>query len=309
MVDAWFLLDAMDGIREEQLLLAGDFLGLAGPERGKRRGTRKAWTTLLIAAVLALLLAACGYAVSLAAMAYRELDPEAEKTYYFNGLEGSPNEGLHMDLNFGDCAMALHFETEETGHAHAFRLKEGAPVDPSWRSGGFSMNAFFRSYEPGGSQPLDQQRPLEQCLREAGMTAEEAEEWSFSLTFSGEDQHTGPAMRIDLYDGPRLHDLDLIVGWPAGKATVVKDETRGDVRILEALVELKNGEEEPERILYLFRFDARQQTLLSMAGAEWAVDFPGLEAILEQIELRETGFVYSCDRRGQNFSILGLAYG
>lgn len=309
MVDGWFLLDAMDGIREEQLLLTKDFLGITDYTLQQRRNPRRAWVTVLIAAILTLLLAACGYVVYRATMEYRELHPENEKIYFFDGDEGTPNEGLHMDLNFGTCAMALHFDTEETGHIYGFRITDGAPIDSTWSYGGTSLKALFETFRPGGEQPEDQQRPLEQCLRDAGMTEEESEEWYYSLTFSADTGLLRPAMRIEVLDGARLHGLDLILGWPDGEATVIKEETQGDVQILETLIEvpMKNGE--TERNLFLFRFDTKRQVLLSIAGADEVLDFPTLEAIAEHIELRETDFIYSLDRSGQNWSILSLAYG
>ena len=309
MVDGWFLLDAIDGIHEEQLMLTKDFLDLSDYAHQKRRSPRKVWVTALIAAILALLLAACGYAVYRATMAHRELHPEDENVYFFDGDEGTLNEGLHMDLNFGTCAMALHFDTEETGHVYGFRMTEGAAVDPAWSCGGTTLKELFVTYQPGGVRPEEQQRPLEQCLRDAGMTEAESEEWYYSLTFSSDTGLLRPAMRIDVLDGPRLHGIDLILGWPEGKATVIKEETQGDVQILETLIEvpMKNGE--TERNLFLFRFDTKQQVLLSIAGADEVLDFAALEAIAEHIELRETGFVYSLDHSGQNWSIWSLAYG
>ena len=309
MVDGWFLLDAMDGIHEEQLMLTKDFLNLSDYTHQTRRSPRKVWVTALIAAILALLLAACGYAVYRATMAHRELHQEDEKVYFFDGDEGTLNEGLHMDLNFGTCAMALHFDTEETGRLYGFRITDGAPLDPAWRSGGTTLKELFVTYEPGGSRPEAQQRPLDQCLRDAGMTEAEAEDWYCSLVFSSDLASQRPAMRIEVLDGPRLHGIDLILGWPEGKATVVKEETRGDVQILETLIEVPTKTGEPQKTLFLFRFDTKRQVLLSIAGAEELLDFPTLEAIAEHIELMETDFVYSCDHSGQNWSVHGLAYG
>lgn len=309
MVDSWFLLDAMDGIHEEQLQITKDFLDLSDYAYQKCRSPRKVWVTALIAAILALLLAACGYAVYRATMAHRELQPEDEKVYFFDGDEGTPNEGLHMDLNFGTCAMALHFDTEETGHVYGFRMTEGAPVDSAWSCGGTTLKELFVTFQPGGDRPEEQQRPLEQCLRDADMTEAESEEWYYSLTFSSDTGLLRPAMRIEVLDGAKLHGLDLILGWPEGKATVIKEETQGDIQILETLIEvpMKNGE--TERNLFLFRFDTKRQVLLSIAGADELLDFPTLEAIAEHIELRETDFIYSLDRSGQNWSIFSLAYG
>lgn len=309
MVDGWFLLDAMDGIHEEQLMLTKDFLDLSDYAHQKRRSPRKVWVTALIAAILALLLAACGYAVYRATMAHRELRPEDEKVYFFDGDEGMLNEGLHMDLNFGTCAMALHFDTEETGHVYGFRMTEGAPVDPAWSCGGTTLKELFVTYQPGGVRPEELQRRLEQCLRDAGMTEAEAEDWYCSLVFSSDLAPQRPAMRIEVLDGPRLHGIDLILGWPEGEARVVKEEQQGDIQILETVIEVQMKDGGTEKTQFLFRFDTRRQVLLSIAGAEELLDFPTLEAIAEHIELRETGFVYSLDHSGQNWSVHALAYG
>ena len=308
MLNAMLLLRAMDGIEEETLLRAGDFLGW---EREKRYAPnrRRLWRTVLAAALLALLLAACGYAVYRAAMSHRDLDPGDDKEYFFNGLDGSPNEGLHMELNFGECAMALHFDTEETGYAHAFRLREGAPIPEDWIGGGSSMLRFFESYRPGGFKEPEQQRPLDQCLREAGMTEEEAERWEHSRTYSPGTTAQRPALRIEVLDGAYLHGVDLILGWPKGEATVVKEETSGDIQLLEVLITVQIRDGEQDRQNYLLRFDTRQQVLLVLAAGEESMSFAQLEELLDSIELRETGFRYAYDHSGQNFSVQALAYG
>ena len=308
MLNAMLLLRAMDGVSQDALLRAGEFLGWE-QEKGHSPSHRKLWRTVLAAALLALLLAACGYVVYRAAMSHRDPDPGDEKGYFFNGLEGTRNEGLHLELNFGECAMALHFDTEETGCAHAFRLKEGAPIPETWIGGGSSMLRFFKSYEPGGFKEPEQQRPLDQCLREAGMTEEEAEHWEHSRTYSSGTTAQRPALRIEVLDGAYLHGVDLILGWPKGEATVVKEETRGDIQLLEALIRVETGDGEWDRQNYLLRFDTRQQVLLVLAAGEESMSFAQLEELLESIELRETGFRYAFDHSGQNFSVLSLAYG
>ena len=284
---------------------------LRAMEREKRYAPnrRRLWRTVLAAALLALLLAACGYAVYRAAMSHRDLDPGDDKEYFFNGLDGSPNEGLHMELNFGECAMALHFDTEETGYAHAFRLREGAPIPEDWIGGGSSMLRFFESYRPGGFKEPEQQRPLDQCLREAGMTEEEAERWEHSRTYSPGTTAQRPALRIEVLDGAYLHGVDLILGWPKGEATVVKEETSGDIQLLEVLITVQIRDGEWDRQNYLLRFDTRQQVLLVLAAGEESRSFTQLEELLDYIELRETGFRYAYDHSGQNFSVQALAYG
>ena len=141
------------------------------------------------------------------------------------------------------------------------------------------------------------------------MTEAEAENCYCSMTFSDEALVERPAMRIEVLDGPRLHGIDLILGWPEGEATVVREETQGELQILEVLIETPRKDGGTQKTLFFFRFDTRRQVLLSVAGAGELLDFPTLEAIAACIELYETDFVYSLDHSGQNFSVHSLAYG
>ena len=77
MLTNTILLRAMNGVREAYVLdtfFALDLLHDAEPRRSRRKILRVA----LIAALLSLLLAACGYAVYRATMEYRELRPDDE---------------------------------------------------------------------------------------------------------------------------------------------------------------------------------------------------------------------------------------
>ena len=171
------------------------------------------------------------------------------------------------------------------------------------------MLRFFESYRPGGFKEPEQQRPLDQCLREAGMTEEEAERWEHSRTYSPGTTAQRPALRIEVLDGAYLHGVDLILGWPKGEATVVKEETSGDIQLLEVLITVQIRDGEWDRQNYLLRFDTRQQVLLVLAAGEESRSFTQLEELLDYIELRETGFRYAYDHSGQNFSVQALAYG
>ena len=312
MVDGLFLLKAMDGVGERELLEAGKMLGwdqpgaAASPLLPRRR--IRLGRALLVAALLALLLTACGYLAFQAGMSHREPHPEDENIYFLRGRDIETAQPFRLDLNFGSCAMALHFETEERGFAHGFRLGEAAPIDASWSRGSYSLAEKLAVFAPGGPEPTEEQRTLERCLREAGMTAEEAESWTISETYASGDDPTHLLLRIELMDGPQLHGLDLIVGWPEGEATVLREETEGDVQILEALVEEAYVGGTTRCVKYLFRFDTRRQVLLVLSAAE-ELDFETLEAIADAAEIRETGFSYARDHSGQNFSVLGFAFG
>ena len=183
--------------------------------------------TILLAATLTLLLAACGYMAYRATMSHREPSPSDEMRYYLKREVGGD-----LTLNMGTCALALQFDTEETGTAHAFRMGTDSGLDPGWELGAFCptylqfLNAFtpetnermadFPEIEP---LPDDQIRTLEQGLRESGLTEEEADTWLTTAAWFGrEDGQDALKLRIDLYNGPWLHGIDLICGWPEGEA-------------------------------------------------------------------------------------------
>lgn len=65
MVNALLLLEAMEGIRDEQLALAGEFLGYGAAEKAapRRRGVRRVARYALLAALLASLLTVTAYAM------------------------------------------------------------------------------------------------------------------------------------------------------------------------------------------------------------------------------------------------------
>ena len=211
-MNAYTLLHAMSGVRAEFVLEARDFLGYGAEKAETGRAGRRLWPALLAAAILALLLAACGYAVYIASMSYREPQPEDEKQYYYDGAEGSPNEGLHMDLNHGDCALAVHFDTEEPGYYYAFRLDPSLADREDWVPLHLPLSETLKTFSDKRYYPADQVRSYEQALREAGLTREEAETWDYQLSIHEKEGERRLILMIEIADAPELHGGD-----PAGR--------------------------------------------------------------------------------------------
>ena len=81
----------------------------------------------------------------------------------------------------GTCALALEFDTQEMGTAHAFRVGADSGLNPDWELGTFcpTFRQFLDSFTPETNarmadfpdlEPLpdDQIRTLQQSLLEAG---------------------------------------------------------------------------------------------------------------------------------------------
>lgn len=311
------ILRAFEGAPDEAVESAARLLGLYGPTRRVRK-TRTVLRTILLAAVLALLLAACGYAAYRATMSHRELSPSDEMRYYLKREVGDD-----LTLNMGTCALALEFDTEETGYAHAFRMGADSGLDPDWELGAFcpTFRQFLNDFPPEtrarmaelpGVEPYpdDQIRTLEQSLREAGLTAEEAETWlTTAAYFKPDDGPDSLKLRIDLYNGPWLKGIDLICGWPEGEAEIVKDDSWNGYQRLEATVTVTWNGGEKETINYLFLFHPEKQVLLVLMAHPEELDFARLEQVAGSIEVLDTGFSYRRPEQNMNWSVLGFASG
>ena len=69
MMDTFALLRAFSALEAEELRPVAALLGYAG-DAPRRHGLHRAWRTVLLAAVIASLLAACGYAAYRATMSH-----------------------------------------------------------------------------------------------------------------------------------------------------------------------------------------------------------------------------------------------
>lgn len=306
MLNSYTLLEAMNGIHEKQITMALDFLGYGNEEQPRRH--HSVWRTVLIAAALSLLLASVAYAIYLATMAHRELRPEDENSYYFNGEEGSGNEGIHLNLNFGDCAVALHFDTEERGAAHVFRWKNESFSDLQWTQTA-SLYDFFKnlSYDP--DYFLWPSCTIEEALQQSGLTEEEAKTVNVGGRFVGRNGTDRQHLNVSLLDGPQLFESDQILGWPKGTAEIIREDTWGGYQRLEIVITREFGEGGREIDKHLFLFHPEEQYLLSISAPDEMVTFDEMEAIAEEIEVIETGFSYSLKKGVMNWAVADYGAG
>ena len=307
-MSSYTLLHAMSGIREDYVLEARDFLGY-GEEAGQiKQVNRKLWSTILIAAILMLLLAACGYAVYRATMSHRELQPEDENGYYLNISEG-PDSGRHLDLNHGDCALAVHFDTEKEGSVYGFRLDPTLTEREGWEPWHLSLGERLKAFSDERYYPSDQVRGYEQALREASLTQEEAETWDYRFSIHEQEGEHRLILMIEVADAPELHGTDLIFGWPEGTAEIVRDENWGEYQLLEFVVDRDGGNGQRELTKHLLLFHREGQYLLLLHAADDAFTFEELEALAGGITVKQTELRYSLGEKPMNWAVCGLAEG
>lgn len=307
MVDSYFLMDAMEGVYEEDLLLVQGFLGLSDQGSYRRRSVRNVWRTVLIAAILTLLLAACGYTVYRATMAYREPKPDDAMRYYLDVSDGRDDSARYLELNHGTCALALHFETEETGTAYVFRF-HSLSSDLRWEPT-YSLRDFFRScgdgkeYIPGPScSPKEAMQKMGLTETETGMLYKKGA----CCRTNGSDRQS---LHIAIYDGPQLFGTDLIFGWPKGSAAIIREDTWGEYQLLEVSIDREWGENNHEINKHLFLFHPLGQYLLALSAPDELYSFEDLEAVAEEIEVVETDFSYSVKDSRTNWSIADYGNG
>jgi len=235
--------------------------------------------------------------------------------YYINGIwqsDSGETEQRQLELNHGTCALALQFDTEEWGTAHGFRLKPGASVDPVWEPAGSGFDRFLCTFAASDiPQPWHEdsiRATEEQVFADAGVSAEEAAAWYKNLEFFYGDGPDRLQMLISIYDGPWLHDLDLICGWPKGEAAIVHDGTLGEYQLLSALIDVDWGEYH-ELTNEVFLFHPQEQYLLALAARADSATIEELEALAENIEVLSTSLRYREGERGTNWSLFALANG
>ncbi len=277
---------------------------MVGGTGGKVVTLKRTARTLLIAAVITALLTVTAFAIYRAVMAHRNLKPDDELKYYIH-QDGKILGDVDLALNHSDCAMALSFTTENPGHACCFRMPNPTKVgEPSRKS---SFLEFLEPFEwEDEYQTYDKVQPLEQSLKEAGMTKEEAEQWDIITWYHDEN---GLALMVEVYDGARLAETDLILGWPKGEAVVEREETWNGYHLLETTVTSQWTDDDTRIVKFLFLFQPEQQYLLQICAADDAFTYQELEQIAETVEVRVTDFIYTKDSSRSNFSMVALAGG
>lgn len=304
------LMDAMNDARDDYI----EDMMQTMREPAKTRRVRPVLRTVLLAAALSLLLGATAFAAYRGSMAHRAPSPTDEPGYYLTDAGESGHETLQ--LNWGNAAMLLHFDTTDEGYRHAFRftwMPEGmeapnphgiVPIlpDPNIPRE-IPINSIEDVERVKNLRPA--MEPDREKLAEMGLTLEEAQ----SLRRSAECWRDGEfAMHVSLMDVDMLYNHDLVLGWLGGEATVIKEDDFGPYQRLE--VEVTACEKDPQPLRCLFLFEQEEQYLIAMIADPERYSYEELEAIGEGIEVRTTALAVKADPDPDlNWSVLGLARG
>jgi len=284
-----------------EIITAIDDLIVLSAEDGvenKVNSSAKLFRTVLIAAILSLLLAACGYAIFLASMTYREPQISDEKNYYINQRN---TNGHYVEVNNGDCALALHFDTDEAGKANGFSVDEKNLPGFSCTSTSSLWELFNIFYDEDFIRyPVCM---AVEALHKAGMTKAEAEALYNRASFVRSDARDEGEIHVILYDSPYLAQNDLILGWPEGTAIVEREDIWGEYQRLELVVDKEWGSGRQETFKHLFLFHPEGQYLLQLSAEDENFTFEELGLVAESLRPVQTDLEYDLRNGRVNYSI------
>ncbi len=272
--------------------------------KNKTASTRKFLRVLLIAAVLSILLAACGYIALYSKMTYREPQLSDTKNYYINQRN---TNGYYVEVNHGGCALALHFDTEEAGKANAFGIDE-EKLDGFACVSANTLWEFFNVFDNEDFIRYPVCMAVE-ALHKAGLTKDEAEALYTRASFVRSGAEGEGEIHVVLYDPPYLAQNDLILGWPEGTAAVVNEDTLGEYQRLELIINKEWDNGRREIFKHLFLFNSESQYLVQLSAHDEDFSFEELELVAESLKLVESDLKYDLRNGRINYSIADYGAG
>lgn len=119
MLDSNFILDAMNGVHEKQVIMAGEMLGYI-EKKGTVHLHRKLWSTILIAAILISLLGITAYALGVFQMWVEEMKPDADKAGHWVLQDSAGNDISYWLYDKFHTGISLNFDSETAPHRVEF---------------------------------------------------------------------------------------------------------------------------------------------------------------------------------------------
>jgi hypothetical protein len=312
MLDSNNLLDSMGGIHQNDILEAGQMLGYIDAPREKHVKL-KSWSTVLIAALLAVLLTACGWVCYKYYMSSNVPNDTIQYHYAYYGKDDD------VSLN---PAIVVSFDVDQEAVDNATEIL----LRCNWVPDNLNVDydkSYLESFSYLDDNSMEKVYPDEK-LSEAGFTREEAELWHTRLEWYTDN---GELLQVHTFNAADLYKRDLLLGMYGGEATVVNQGIYGKYEMQEIQVDLTNTYKSiyEERFgmdyelympldsklheNYLLLFDPDEQYLLYVGGNSTAFTFETLEKIADNTEIKITNLHTEPTYENQDYIVGGLARG
>ncbi len=287
------MLHALEEISDERLLEAAFYVPIAKAHRPKRLVR-----VLLIAAVLTTLFSVTAFAVWQGAMKVRISAPEEKASFHLLKSDFTDDYGEYAVL---DRHVALTVTVEGAERAHWVQFRVSWLPEPAASSDRLERHSFFDVLNFASDHSLYvgwRQRPLEQLLREANMSEDEAKSWYNRINCDAR----APASLLDIsvYDAALLHNGPLIFGVAEGAtAEVLREAALGDYELLELQVDYsafyreqlkQDAPAELKLQNHVLLYEPTEKYLIRISGSDSAYSFESLEKIGENLEVLVTDF-------------------
>jgi len=285
------MLHALEEIRDEHLLEAALYVSVPKAPRRTKRLVR----VLLIAAVLTTLFSVTAFAVWQGVFRARVPEPDEEITFHVLNSDFNDTHGQLIPRKFQHVGMLVTVDGAEEGHWVLLRdrwLPESvATSERLVRSSFYDTMDFFSDHSMYVGW---RQRPLEQLLEEAQLSAGEAKNWYTGIRC--EMPHLGPLFDLTVYDATTLYARPLLFGaaeWAT--AQIVREGTLGSYQLLEVQVRYsaieRAGKTIPADVQnHVLLYEPTEKYLIRISGSDSAYDFETLEKIGENLEVLVTDF-------------------
>lgn len=268
--------------------------------------------TLLIAAVVVCLLAATACAVTWQ-MNYRFLHEgeTLEYSYTTDNLVSKDEDGYHYEeknIVMENVVMVLNFEGRS--ESKQFLIKANwLPEEYEVKKTSYAESvAFFSTHQqtPGEYGP-----ELENALREAGLTEEEADAWCFMLDCDAEiNGEMKPVYEISILQPTEIYQKDCLIGPYGDEAEIVREGELMGWKMLEVYNKWRpqtGGETYNMDQNILLLYEEEKGYLITLVGT---ADFAMLERIAENLEVRETQrTIYSAEKNWFGYYLITAGIG
>ena len=274
MLDSYFLIEAMNGIPDKYVTMAGEMLGYM-ENKEPTHFRRKLLSTLLVAAIIVSLLTGAAYALGLFRVVPGEMKsvPEKEQTWIFMDSDGNEVERwVGDDFANGFC---FRFSGEEAPHRVEFRAG-WLPQEPTF----WYPDPALDPYSPEQDWSIGKELWLEYLLDER-------------------------QSETDFFPEPGIHDVGIpymiTVEYAQednylifnGKCKILKHEYWGDYEVYEVYCEkeihLAPGVTDRELVIspenYVVLFSLNEGFVITVGGTS---DMEILERIARDLEVRTT---------------------